>query len=286
MKKAIAIALAVFSTIVLTACSSGTAKNTDTVVQDSANSQVVESASNGKETLANEKQIVKVGVSGTYVPWCYQEDGENVGYEIAVWNEIGKRANLDVEFVVAKFSGLFGLLDSRQIDTIAHQISGTEERKEKYDFSVPYAVSTYGFTVKNESPYQTQADLAGQKIGVGIGGNGEKTLNDLNQQENLSFIINTYDGGSVGIADVDLGRLEAFWIGTIAGKITIEKAGYDMRVIESDFVHEINRYPFVRNEKNTVLIPKVDEALTSMKEDGTLHELAQQWLQVDMTFDD
>lgn len=287
MKKIFAITFALFSIFSTVACgietSAGTAQTTNESVAITTPQGETEAKS---ATTTSERKLVKVGVSGTYVPWCYQEDGKDVGYEIAVWNEIAKRSDFDVEFVNAKFSGLFGLLDSGQIDTIAHQVSETEERKEKYDFSVPYAVSTYSFAVKDDSPYQTEADLMEKKVGVGVGGNGEKTINELNEQENLSLIISTYDSGAgIGIGDVDLGRIDAFWIGTIAGKVTIEQAEYAMHVIESDFVHEVNRYPFAKSEENKVLLAKVDEALTSMTEDGTLQSLAKEWLQVDMNLD-
>jgi len=43
------------------------------------------------------------------------------------------------------------MLDAGQIDTIAHIISTTEERRKKYDLSDTYAYSTYQFTVEDDS---------------------------------------------------------------------------------------------------------------------------------------
>lgn len=70
-------------------------------------------------------KVIRVGTSGEYLPWTFKEGGELKGFEIDVWNEIGKRTGYKVEFKVSKFSGLFGMLDAGQIDTIAHQISTT-----------------------------------------------------------------------------------------------------------------------------------------------------------------
>ena len=44
---------------------------------------------------ANEKLVV--GVSTEYFPWCFKENDENKGFEVDVWNEIGKRAGFDIE---------------------------------------------------------------------------------------------------------------------------------------------------------------------------------------------
>ena len=96
---------------------------------------------------ANEKLVV--GVSTEYFPWCFKENDENKGFEVDVWNEIGKRAGFDIEYQTAKFSGLVGMLDAGKIDTVAHQMSTTEERRAKYDFTDTYT-KVYKDTVSIE----------------------------------------------------------------------------------------------------------------------------------------
>jgi putative S-methylcysteine transport system substrate-binding protein len=89
----------------------------------------------GKE--GSKKEVIKVGTSGGYFPFTYTENDELKGFDIDVWNEIGKRMGKEIEFKQAKFSGLFGMLDTGKIDTISNQITITDKRLEKYDFSVP-----------------------------------------------------------------------------------------------------------------------------------------------------
>lgn len=83
---------------------------------------------------------VKVGMSGRYFPFTFVKQDELQGFEVDVWNEIGKRNDYKVEFVTANFSGLFGLLETGRIDTISNQITITDARKAKYLFSDPYVI--------------------------------------------------------------------------------------------------------------------------------------------------
>ena len=80
-------------------------------------------------------QTFNVGLSGNYPPFGFLKNDQLSGFEIDVWNQIAKRTNNKVKFTTSNFSGLFGLLETGRIDTIANQITPTTERKNKYLFS-------------------------------------------------------------------------------------------------------------------------------------------------------
>ena len=195
---------------------------------------------------ANEKLVV--GVSTEYFPWCFKENDENKGFEVDVWNEIGKRAGFDIEYQTAKFSGLVGMLDAGKIDTVAHQMSTTEERRAKYDFTDTNAYSKYKFIVPEDSTISSIEDVKGMKIGCVLGGNGEKTIRDLNEKHNLGLEIVTYDGVPME-QDVENGRLDLAWLSEIKAKTTIEQGGLKLIVADVDTgVYEINQYPLRKEE--------------------------------------
>lgn len=231
---------------------------------------------------ANKKEkIVRVGTSGEYYPWTFKEGGDLKGFEIDAWNEIGKRTGYKVEFKVSKFSGLFGMLDAGQIDTIAHQVSTTPERKQKYDFSETYAYSGYSFAVKKDSSYNKVEDLKDKKIAVALGGNGEKALKDMNQQKGLNFNIITYDSVAYE-KEAEIGRVDASFTGTVKAKSAIEKGKMNLRLIDSQFVYETNQYPFKKGE-NKDMLAAVNKAIKDMNGDGTLSKLSQKWFGLDTT---
>ncbi len=229
----------------------------------------------------SEKKII-VGTSPDYYPWCYTEAGKLQGFEIDAWNEIGKKAGYDIEFKQSKFSGLFGMLDAGQIDTVAHQISTTEERRKKYDFTETYAYSGYSFVVNKDKDIKSLEDLKGKKVGCTLGGNGEKTLKKLNEEKGLNIKVLTYDQTPME-KDVEIGRLDAAWIGTVKAKTVIEKEKMDLKLYDPKYVFEINQYPFKKDGKNKKMIEDINKAIKDMMADGTMSKLSQKWFKLDIT---
>lgn len=237
----------------------------------------------GEKPKADGKGTLRVGVSVEYSPWCFKENDENKGFEIDVWNEISKRTGYKVEYQTAKFSGLVGMLDVDKIDTVAHQMSTTEERKVKYDFSDTYAYSKYKFIVPEDSKISKIEDVKGMKIGCVLGGNGEKTIRDLNEKYNLELDIVTFDGVPME-KDVEAGRLDAAWLSEVKAKTTIEQGKLKLKVADIDTgVYEINQYPFRKEEKSKAIIEDVNKAIKEMHEDGTFTELSNKWFGLDTT---
>lgn len=232
---------------------------------------------------SKDKGTIKVGVSVEYTPWCFKENDENKGFEIDVWNEISKRTGYDIEFQTSKFSGLVGMLDAGKIDTVAHQMSTTEERREKYDFTETYAYSKYKFIVPEDSNISKIEDVKGMKIGCVLGGNGEKTIRDLNDKYDLNLDIVTYDGVPME-QDVETGRIDVAWLSEVKAKTTIEQGKLKLKVADIDTgVYEINQYPFRKEEKSEAIIKDVNKAIKEMHEDGTFTELSNKWFGLDTT---
>ncbi len=75
---------------------------------------------------------VKVGMSGRYFPFTFVKQDQLQGFEVDLWQEIGKRNDYKVDFVTANFSGLFGLLETGRIDTISNQITITPSAKTNF----------------------------------------------------------------------------------------------------------------------------------------------------------
>lgn len=75
-------------------------------------------------------------------------------------------------------------LASGKVDAVIHNVTVTEERKEKFDFAT-YRQGLHGFFVHQNSKVQKidePADIAGLTIIVGIGTNQERILNRWNEE--------------------------------------------------------------------------------------------------------
>ncbi|HAS3568068.1 TPA: amino acid ABC transporter substrate-binding protein [Vibrio cholerae] len=223
---------------------------------------------------------VKVGMSGRYFPFTFVKQDELQGFEVDVWNEIGKRNDYKVEFVTANFSGLFGLLETGRIDTISNQITITDARKAKYLFSDPYVIDGAQITVrKGNDAIKGINDLAGKTVAVNLGSNFEQLLRSHDKDGKIN--IKTYDTGIEH--DVALGRADAFVMDRLSALELIEKTGLPLQLAGSPFETIENAWPFVNNEKGQLLQGEVNKALAAMRADGTLSKIAVKWFGTDIS---
>lgn len=230
----------------------------------------------------NEDKLI-IGMSGGYKPYTFiDEKGELTGFDVEVWNEIGKRINRDVEFETSEFSGLFGMLDTGKITTIANQITVTEQRQEKYDFSKPYVF--YGAQLVVASDNDEIVDLQslkGKKVGVSLGSNYEQMINDFDVNNEIEVI--TYESYLGSLQDVAVGRIDAVLNDRLAGMTMIKESGLAIKFGGEPVEMLFNAFPFVKSEENVALLLEVDTAIEAMRADGTLENISKKWFDVNIT---
>jgi polar amino acid transport system substrate-binding protein len=90
---------------------------------------------------------VRMGTEGAYMPYNGIDDnGQFIGFEIDLGNELCKRANLDCAWVKNDWDSIIPNLKGGNYDTIIAGMSITEERMKEIDFTRPYTMpdpSTY-----------------------------------------------------------------------------------------------------------------------------------------------
>ncbi len=229
------------------------------------------------DTAATE---VKVGMSGRYFPFTFVKQDKLQGFEVDMWDEIGKRNDYKIEYVTSNFSGLFGLLETGRIDTISNQITMTDERKAKYLFADPYVIDGAQITVrKGNDSIKGVDDLAGKTVAVNLGSNFEQLLRQYDKYGKIN--IKTYDTGIEH--DVALGRADAFVMDRLSALELIKKTGLPLELAGEPFETIQNAWPFVNNEKGQKLQAEVNKALAEMRADGTVEKISVKWFGADIT---
>lgn len=241
------------------------------------------SAASTKSKKSEQAKVIKIGMSGGYYPYTFKNKDSNLdGFEVDVWNEIGKRTGYKPEFVLASFSGLFGMLDTAKIDTVANEITITDKRKGKYIFTDPYVYSGAQLIVKQgNNTIKTLEDLLGKKIGVSLGSNYEQIIKDFDKNKKITVVTYDNDGGMK--QDVALGRIDAMMDDKVSAlavvqenKIPLQLAGKDVQPLE-------NAFPFVNNDENKAVVKKVNKAIADMRAEGTLEKISKKWVNLDIT---
>ncbi|MCM2129641.1 amino acid ABC transporter substrate-binding protein [Larsenimonas rhizosphaerae] len=223
---------------------------------------------------------IRVGMSGNYFPFTFARQGKLQGFEVDVLNAIGKQIGENVSFVTANFSGLAGMLDAGRIDTIANQITITDARKAKYAFSTPYVYDGAQVVVKrgNDS-IQGPADLSGKTVAVNLGTNFEQLLRELPNADDIN--IKTYESNVE--QDVALGRSDAFVMDRVSAAQVIKKTPLPLQLAGQPFSRIENALPFRDDSEGVALRDKVNQALATLRDDGTLAQISEKWFGTDIT---
>lgn len=223
---------------------------------------------------------IRVGMSGKYVPFTYTEGGELKGFEIDVMNAIAAKTGDTVEFVTMSFAGLVGALDSNRIDTIANQITVTPERAAKYAFSQPYVYDGAQVVTKKGNDAVTGVDsLKGKTVAVELGTNYEQLLKERPDAAEIN--IKVYETNVA--QETALGRVDAFVMDRVSSAYLIKDSGLPLQLAGAPFSELQNALPFRNDDAGRALRYRMDGALKSLAEDGTLTKISEKWFGTDVT---
>ena len=223
---------------------------------------------------------LRVGMSGQYFPFTFVEQDKLKGFDVDVMNAIGDEMGRDIKYETANFSGLFGMLESGRIDTVANQITITEERQKAYIFSEPYVYDgAQVVTKKGNSEIQGVEDLKGKTVAVNLGSNFEALLRELPYADQID--IKTYESNLE--RDTALGRVDAFVMDRVSASQIIKEKPLPLELAGPTFSQITNAYPFRDTETGRALRNEVNRALATLRDNGTLASISEKWFGTDIT---
>ena len=227
-------------------------------------------------------ETIRVGMSGGYFPFTFVEQDQLQGFEVDFMNAVGEEIGRPIEFVTMSFSGLIGALESGRIDTVANQITITPEREERFLFTQPYVIDgAQVVTAEGNDEIEGIEDLRGKTVAVDLGSNLEQLLRELPYAEEID--IRTYEGNVA--QDTALGRVDAYVMDRVSAAQLIQESPLPLELAGQPFSEIRNALPFRDDEEGRALRDRVDEAITALKEDGTLTEISETWFGTDITAD-
>ena len=227
---------------------------------------------------------ISVGLEGTYPPFSFVDtDGKLTGFEVELSEALAKELGVKARLQPTKWDGILAALESKRLDIVVNQVTISDERKKKYDFSEPYTVSGIQALVltKNKDTIKTAQDLAGKKVGVGLGTNYEQWLKDNVPKA----IVKTYDDDPTKYQDLRVGRIDAILVDRLAALELISKTkDSDKETLA------VSGAPFSRQESGIALrkgepelLDAINNALDKLRADGTLAKLSQKYFNADVT---
>ncbi len=221
-------------------------------------------------------ETLTVGAYPANPPWeNKKEDGSFEGFEVDLVNEIGKRIGADIEFQDLGFQALFAATSSGRIDMAISSITITDDRLQNQSFTQGYYDSDMGLATAKESGVTSLADLQGKPVGVLSTSTGEAWANENKEKYGFSE-VKGYNAQQDLLLDTQAGRV-AGAISDIAGLQFAFMQMPNMEVVER--IETGDKYGIMM-QKGSPNLERVNDAITAMKEDGTLAALHEKWLGV------
>jgi len=223
---------------------------------------------------------IVIAMEGQWSPWTYHdESGELVGYDTEVGKAIAAKLGVETEFVEGEWDGLFAGLDGGRYDIIINGVDITDTRKEKYDFSEPYAYIRTALVVADTNTEITSfADLAGKKTSNSLGSTYADLAADLGATvENVDTLSETIEMVTSGRVDATLNAVDSF------GDYLKEHPDAPIKIVA--LTEEANQVgiPMRKGEKTESLRAAIDKALEELKADGTLAAISDKYFGSDVT---
>ncbi|SEN45532.1 cystine transport system substrate-binding protein [Pseudomonas sp. ok272] len=224
--------------------------------------------------------VINIGLEGTYPPFSFVDaNGQLAGFEVELSQALAKEMGVKVKLQPTKWDGILAALESKRLDAVVNQVTISEERKKKYDFSQPYTVSgIQALTGKKDAgKYLTPESLSGHKVGVGLGTNYEQWL-----KANVpGAIVKTYDDDPTKFQDLMVGRTDAILVDRLAALEMVGKTGDKLAVSGPAFSRQESGIAIRQGEPE--LLAALNTALDKLRADGTLAKLSQKYFGSDVT---
>lgn len=221
-----------------------------------------------------------VGLEGTYPPFSFQDENGNLaGFEVDFAHALADHLGVKAKLQMTKWDGMLASLESKRIDVAINQVTISEERQKKYDFSTPYTISGIQALTKkgHEGSISKPQDLVGKKVGVGLGSNFEQWL-----RANVPGVdVRTYDDDPTKYQDLKIGRIDAILVDRLAGLDLMEKTQGELAVAGPAF-SRLESGVAMRKE-NPQLLAAINQAIGEMHKDGTMNNISQKWFDTDVT---
>ncbi len=223
--------------------------------------------------MADLKSAYIVGTNPEFAPFEFiGDDGQPTGIDMDIIKAIFEQIDPSIEVTIEcmAFDGLISAMTSGKIDLAIAGMSVTEDRKKSVNFTDNYFDATQVIVVKEGSAITGSADLDGKKLGVQLGTTGDTFATDAYPGAEFSRFEKVIDA----INDTANGRLDATVIDEQTAKAYVAQTP-GLVILPEKLSEEVYAIPLRKDD--TELLEKINEALTAMKQDGTIQAIIEKY---------
>ena len=222
-----------------------------------------------------------VALEGNWAPWSYHDPKTDavVGFDADVGRAIAEKLGVEIEIIEAPWESLFAGLDSGRYDLVINGVEITDERSEKYEFSVPYGYIHTALIVRSDNEeIKTFDDLK-----------GKSTVNSLGST--YMELAESYGASAAGVSTL-AETLTQVVQGRVDATLNADVSFYDYMNQQPDAPLKIAALtedassvaiPMRMGDEYASLRDAVNQAISELLADGTIAKLSNQYFGSDIS---
>jgi ABC-type amino acid transport substrate-binding protein len=236
-------------------------------------------ASTENDTLwerIRESGRLRVGMDASFPPFeAISESGEFSGYDVELAKELGRRLNLEATFVNISFDGLYDALLDGKCDLIVSALPYNRDLTQDVAYSASYFDAGQVLLALREAGDLGAKDaLKGKKVAAELGSEGHFVALEMNRQKAGLEILSAYTLEEA-LALVRGRQAEALILDRVSALIYSKRYG-ELQISSRSLSDE----PFVIAAplSSPGLLRQINQALETLKREGFLDTLAEEWI--------
>ena len=220
------------------------------------------------------KSKLTVACDATWPPFeqVNEQTKELDGFGPELMRAIAAKAGLEIELVNVGFDSLLAGVSQCQYDMAVSSITITEERQKTILFSDPYYAAGQIVTVRKDNDrIKGKDDLSGKTVGGQIGTTGIIEAGKIPGAK-----VKTFDEVGFAFQDLINGQLDAVIADNPVARLYVNKNQDRLMTVGPVFTDEY--FGIAICQKNAYLIPRVNAALKTLKDEGFIDSLSKKWI--------
>jgi ABC-type amino acid transport substrate-binding protein len=224
---------------------------------------------------------LQIGTSGTGAPFTYLDSkNELIGYDIDWAAVIGKSLGVAVRFQAMPFSGLLPALQAGQVDMVMSAVRITDERRQSFDFSIPYSYEATVAIVKASDRTATSFDAIKGKVVAAVANSFQEEA--VKKVGGYKTLLSLRNGSDIYLA-LRSGQADIGVTGMSAAGHYINSGNSDIRIAGEGV--GLSAQGIVFRKGSAELRAAVDAIIKAGKADGTYQALFRKNIGVDAPAD-
>nr|WP_315049182.1 amino acid ABC transporter substrate-binding protein [uncultured Campylobacter sp.] len=223
-------------------------------------------------------EVLIVATEGTFSPFSYyDEQNELTGYDVEIAKAVAQKMNIKLEFLTAPWDAMLAAFDAGKADVVFNQVNMTEDRKKKYDFSVPYT-ALHGVIMvhKDTNDIHSLEDLKGKTDADSATGNWAEVARKYGAN------VVTVDGFSKAVELLMQKRIDFILKTNVVFLDYVkQRPGAPIKVVYT--AKEPIYTAAIIHKGNAELVAAINKALNELRAEGKLKEISEKYFGEDIS---